>query len=229
MRVFGEIFLRFEEYIMINQSWLQSWSSEIIITMRTYFADGAVLDLLYNLSSPNADSLIINNVPQDSHNAAFQPGISVPWLDSPVIQISADVGNSDAIGTGIEPEDKFHDRSFVRIRSENPSTPMFELHALPAVGCLIERPFSFLHGSSHTGAHPAADCLVFPPAHEESELKVFFVKFIIWIIGLCWSDDLRSGILESSLNNSLIDRITSCQTFHFHYEYTFPTSGFYFG
>lgn len=67
MRVFGKIFLRFEEYIMINQSWLQSRSSKIIITVRTYFADGAVLYLLYNLSSPNADLLIINNVPQDSH------------------------------------------------------------------------------------------------------------------------------------------------------------------
>ena len=63
MRVFGEMFLRFEEYIMINQSWLQSWSSEIVITVRTHLTDRTVLDLLYNLSSPNADSLIIDNVP----------------------------------------------------------------------------------------------------------------------------------------------------------------------
>ena len=93
------------------------------------------------------------------------------------------------------------------------TTGMLQLHSLPTVRCLIEWPFTFFDSSSHTGTHSASDCLIFPPAHEKSKLEILFIEFIVRIVCFGRSYNLGAGILECPLNNSLINGITSGQTF----------------
>jgi len=73
-----------------------------------------------------------------------------------------------------------------------------------------------LHRLDPSGLYASVDGFIFPPGHEQPELKILLVEFIPRIIGFRRRDDLRVGVKERLRHAPLVHRVPARQALHLH-------------
>ena len=56
----------------------------------------------------------------------------------------------------------------------------------------------------------------------QTELKIFFVVFVVWVVDFQRGDYQRIGVFESLRHNPLVDGVTTSKTLNLYHENTIP-------
>lgn len=134
----------------------------------------------------------INRIPQDPLHSVPRPGISGRGGESEAVQFIGNFRKPDFLSVDpvhIPVKNHTHYVCLIRHHFQRPSLFPFQFFTLISEGRFVSGIFALTAGCGHPGDETAADRLVLASAHEKTEFKVFFIKLVVRIINLRWSDD----------------------------------------